>query len=97
MAKKEEKNLWSHKVEETSAALDLPKGLFKLAPKEIAKGLKKAAMESGKGDPYRSAMSMLDFYINRAGKNLSSADKNRLELVKNELRKLFGREPEENE
>jgi len=54
-------------------------------------------METGKGDEFRSAMSMLDFYINRAGKDLSSEDKVRLDLVKNELRKLFGREPEEDE
>jgi Protein of unknown function (DUF3175) len=93
----ENEKKWPHKVTETSEALDLPKGLFKLSPKEIAKGLKRSAMESGKGDPYQSAMSMLNFYINRAGKNLSSSDKNRLELVKNELRKVFGREPEENE
>ncbi len=97
MGKKEKRHLWSHEVKETPAALELPKGLFKHSPKEIAEGLKKTVMETGKGDEFRSAMSMLDFYINRAGKNLSSEDKARLELVKNELRKLFDREPEEDE
>ena len=97
MGKKEKRHLWSHKVKETPAALELPKGLFKRSPKEIAEGLKKTVMETGKGDEFRSAMSMLDFYINRAGKNLSTEDKVRLDLVKNELRKLFGREPGEDE
>jgi len=85
---------WVDKVKETPAALELPKGLFNHSPRKIAEVLKKTVMESkhGQGDKFKSAMSMLYFYINRAGKDLSSSDKARLELVKNELRKLFDRE-----
>ena len=62
-------------------------------PKEIAVSLKHSAeaSERGKSDPYRSAMSMLNFYINRAGKNLSVTDCAHLEKAKDELRKLFHR------
>ena len=64
-------------------------------PKKIALSLKRSAERSirRKSDPYRSAMSMLTFYINRAGKHLSDADRSRLEKAKDELRKLFHREP----
>jgi hypothetical protein len=81
---------------DVSAPIDLEKGVFTLKdPKEIAVSLKHSAeaSERRKSDPYRSAMSMLNFYINRAGKNLSDADRNRLEKAKGELRKLFHREP----
>jgi Protein of unknown function (DUF3175) len=87
---------WSQDVTEHSHALDLEHGVFALKdPKEIAASLKHSAEASGrrKSDPYRSAMSMLTFYINRAGKNLSSADRDRLEKAKDELRKAFGRKP----
>jgi hypothetical protein len=85
---------WSKRVNETSDALDLKEGVFKEDdPKEIARSLKASAEHSDrrKSDPYRSAMSMLTFYINRAGKNLSKAELERLESAKKELRALFGR------
>ena len=64
-------------------------------PKEIAASLKRSAEASKrrKASPFRSAMSMLVFYINRAGKTLSEADRARLEKAKDELRKAFGKEP----
>jgi hypothetical protein len=85
---------WSQTVTEHSNALDLEKGVFTLKdPKKIAASLKRSAeaSERGKADPYRSAMSMLTFYVNRAGKSLSEADRARLEKAKDELRKAFGR------
>ena len=81
---------WSQDVSEHSNALDLEKGVFTLKnPKKIAVSLKCSAEASHrrKADPYRSAMSMLVFYINRAGKGLSQADRARLEKAKDELRK----------
>lgn len=86
---------WSGKVTKESDALDLEKNVFTWKnPKRIAKSLKKSAEESKrkKSSPYQSAMSMLNFYINRAGKNLSNSQKKVLEEAKTELRKLFGRE-----
>ena len=85
---------WSRAVTKGSDALDLQKGVFTLKdPKKIALSLKRSAEHSTrrKSDPYRSAMSMLVFYINRAGKNLSQADRGRLEKAKDELRKAFGK------
>ncbi len=79
---------------EQSRALDLEQGVFTLKdPKKIAQSLKRSAEASTrrKSDPYRSAMSMLTFYINRAGKSLSEADRARLEKAKDELRKAFGK------
>ncbi|MEQ9546906.1 MAG: DUF3175 domain-containing protein [Marinobacter sp.] len=87
---------WSQKVTDSSNALDLERGVFALEdPEEIARSLKKSAEESKrrKSDPYRSAMSMLTFYINRAGKQLPPEQKDRLEAAKDELRVLFGRPP----
>jgi hypothetical protein len=87
---------WSQEATEHSDALELEKGVFALKdPKKIALSLKRSAERSirRKSDPYRSAMSMLTFYINRAGKHLSDADRSRLEKAKDELRKLFHREP----
>lgn len=87
---------WSKEVTEHSYALDLEKGVFTFKdPKKIAASLKRSAEESQrrKTDPFRSAMSMLTFYINRAGKNLSDADRSRLEKAKDELRKAFGKTP----
>jgi uncharacterized protein DUF3175 len=87
---------WSHDVTEHSRALDLEQGVFSLKdPKEIAASLKRSAEASKrrKAEPFRSAMSMLVFYINRAGRNLSEADRARLEKAKNELRKAFGKTP----
>jgi len=85
---------WSKKVTETSNALDLEKGVFSLDdPHEIALSLKHSAEQSKrrKGSPFRSAMSMLVFYINRAGDNLDKRQRERLESAKDELRKLFGK------
>jgi hypothetical protein len=87
-------NRWSQHVTETSNALDLEPGVFNLSdPRAIARSLKRSAEESHrrKSDPYRSAMSMLSFYINRAGKNLPAARRRVLEQAKDELRNLFGR------
>jgi hypothetical protein len=95
MAEKPAKR-WSQEVTEHSDALDLETGVFTLdSPKEIALSLKRSAEQSHrrKSDPYRSAMSMLNFYINRGGKHLSDADRSKLEKAKDELRKLFRRVP----
>lgn len=82
---------WVKHVEETSSAMQLPEGIFTWPAKEIAQGLKEAVLASSdtKGTKFQSAMSMLNFYINRAGKNLNPEDKVRLEEAKVELRKLF--------
>ena len=87
---------WSHKVMETSDALDLQQGVFTLSdPKAIARSLKHSAEHSKrrKAEPFRSAMSMLNFFINRGGKNISAKQKRTLEKAKDELRMLYGREP----
>lgn len=79
---------------EHSDALDLDRGVFELtSPQKIAASLKRSAERSRrrKGTAYQSAMSMLNFYINRAGKNLSAGRKRLLERVKPALRKAFGR------
>jgi hypothetical protein len=83
---------WSRRVTERSDALDLKDGVFKLkSPKAIAVSLKRSAERSHrrKSDPYRSAMSMLTFYLNRAGKNLPAGRKKTLNQAKEELRKQF--------
>lgn len=88
------KRYWSQHVTETSDALDLDEGVFSLAnPRAIAASLKRSADRSRrrKSDPYRSAMSMLVFYVNRAGRNLSASRKEVLEKAKGELRALYGR------
>ena len=93
MAKKKDKR-WSQHVTETSDALDLEAGVFTLEdPREIARSLKRSADASRrrKTEPFRSAMSMLNFYINRAGKSLSETQRTRLEAAKDELRVLYGR------
>ena len=85
---------WSQEVTEHSDALALEPDVFRSDDaKEIAKSLKKSAEESHKrkSEPYRSAMSMLTFYINRAGDNLSAAERRRLDDAKDELRKAFGK------
>ena len=86
---------WSADVMRHSDALDLEQGLFtKTSPRQIASSLKRSALRSRrrKGTPYQSAMSMLSFHINRGGKNLDAAQKNRLERAKDELRTLFGKD-----
>ena len=85
---------WSQRVTERSDALDLDEGVFSLKdPKRIAASLKRSAERSRrrKSEPYRSAMSMLTFYINRAGKTLPRGQKAVLQRAKDELRKQFGR------
>jgi len=85
---------WSGRVTRESDALDLKEGVFKLDdPKKIAASLKRSAEESHrrKADPYRSALSMLTFYINRAGKNLPERRKKVLENAKIQLKALFGK------
>jgi Protein of unknown function (DUF3175) len=85
---------WTQRVTQESNALDLEDGVFTFKdPKKIAASLKKSAEESKrrKADPFRSALSMLTFYINRAGKSLPAARRQVLTRAKDELRKLFGR------
>lgn len=87
---------WSHEVMEQSDALDLQQGVFTLTdPKAIARSLKRSAEQSNrrKAEPFRSAMSMLNFFINRGGKNITAKQKRTLERAKDELRIAFGREP----
>jgi hypothetical protein len=86
---------WSQRVTQTSNALDLEPGVFTLDdPKEIARSLIHSAEQSTRrrSSPYRSAMSMLSFYINRAGRNLPKGQRARLERAKDELRALCGKE-----
>ena len=88
------KQRWSGAVTAHSNALDLEEGVFTWSdPREIAASLKRSAERSQrrKSTPYRSAMSMLTFYINRAGKELDAQQKSVLERAKEELRKQFGR------
>jgi hypothetical protein len=76
--------------------MDIPEGLFNRSPKAIARGLKHAVMASRrtKGSKFQSAMSMLNWFINRGGRNLSAERLDRLEEAKIELRALFARIPE---
>jgi len=86
---------WSARVTRESDALDLKKGVFaQRDPKKIARSLKRSAERSKrrKADPYRSALSMLTFYINRAGRNLPASRKKILQRAKGELRTAFGRD-----
>ncbi len=83
---------WSQRATQKSNALDLEQGVFsKDDPRSIARSLKRSADRSKrrKADPFRSAMSMLTFYINRAGKTLSKSRRKRLEAAKEELRDLY--------
>ena len=84
---------WSARVTETSDAMTLEKSVFKKSPRAIALSLKRSAEKSHrrKSGPFRSAMSMLTFYINRAGKHLSAARRRTLEAAKDKLRAAFGR------
>ena len=85
---------WSQKVTQHSDALDLQHGVFsKSDSKAVARSLKRSAEQSTrrKSDPYRSAMSMLNFYINRAGKKLSKERTHILKQAKDELRALYDR------
>jgi hypothetical protein len=87
---------WSRQVTETSDAMTLEPGVFRMrSPRAIARSVKRSAERSTrrKSPPYRSAMSMLTFYVNRGGKNLSPAQKQCLTQAKEELRRLYGRQP----
>jgi len=84
---------WSRRVTEESDALTLEQRVFTRSPKAIAQSLKRSAEHSRrrKSGSFRSAMSMLTFYINRAGRNLPATRKKKLQQVKDELRELYGR------
>jgi hypothetical protein len=87
-------NRWSHEVMQHSDALDLEGGIFKSGnAEEIAQSLKRSSLASRRwsGTPFQSAMSMLNFYLNRAGKNLSKERRRVLERAKSKLREAFGR------
>jgi len=93
--RKASKKRWSQRVTRESNALDLEQGVFKLTDlKKIAASLKHSAERSSrrKAGAYRSALSMLTFYINRAGKTLPKFQRGRLERAKTELKRQFGRE-----
>ena len=87
------KRKWSQRVTRTSNALDLEPGVFKMGAKDMARSLKRSAERSTrrKSSPFRSAMSMLVFYENRAGKNLPAKQKRTLRAAKQELRELYGK------
>ena len=92
--RKPQRRYWSGRITRESDALDLEASVFKQrSPARIAASLKRSAERSRrrKSGPYRSAMSMLSFYINRAGKNLPAARKRILERAKDALREAFGR------
>lgn len=94
-AAKKSTRKWSNKVTETSDALDLEQGIFEgNDPKKIAQSLKRSAKKSHrrKGTPLQSAMSMLNFYINRGGENITASKKKVLDDAKEELRQLFEKE-----
>jgi hypothetical protein len=94
--KRRQTRKWSAGVMRRSNALDLESDVFKSrSPAKIAASLKRSAERSKrrKGTPLQSAMSMLNFYVNRAGRNLSPARRRLLERAKPELRKAFGRKP----
>ena len=85
---------WSQAVTTGSNALDLERNVFRMrSPRAIAESLRRSAERSTrrKAEPYRSAMSMLTFYINRAGRNLPAARRRILERAKTELRRLYDR------
>jgi hypothetical protein len=84
---------WSQAVTEHSHALDLEEGVFSRSPLAIARSLQRSAGQSRrrKGSPFRSAMSMITFYENRAGRKLPPSRRGALEQAKVELRRLFGR------
>jgi len=93
--KKRDGRRWSKRVTETSDALDLAGGVFTLRdPKKIAASLKRSAERSKrrKTNPYRSALSMLTFYMNRAGRNLPAARRKVLGRAKDELKAQFHRD-----
>src|SRR5262249_44682110 len=84
---------WVQVARETSNAMDLPTGVFRGSPRQIARGLRRAVLRSRRtrGSKFQSAMSMLNLYINRGGRTRHGGDRARLEAAKAELRGLFGR------
>ena len=93
--KKPQSRYWSGRVTRESNALDLDSKVFsQKSPAKIAASLKRSAERSKrrKASPFQSAMSMLNFYINRAGKNLPASRKSVLQRAKGELRHAFGRD-----
>ena len=95
MREKRIKKYWSSDVTKYSRALDLEQGIFTLKdPRRIAISLKRSAERSTrrKAKPFQSSMSMLNFYMNRAGRNLPAKQKSILEIAKMELRKIFKRD-----
>ena len=85
---------WVRRVQQTSDAMDLPRGIFKRPARGIAAGLKRSVERSRRTKgrtKFQSAMSMLNLYINRSGRSLPQRDRRRLEAAKTELRKVFGR------
>jgi len=94
-AKRKSPKRWSQRVTRESDALDLRQGVFKLtSPKKIAASLKRSAERSSRrrAGAYRSALSMLTFYINRAGKTLPKTQRDRLQRAKTELKHQFHRD-----
>jgi len=94
--KKRQSRGWVRRVQQTSNAMDIPEGLFARSPRAIAQGLKHAVMTSRrtKGTKFQSAMSMLNWFINRGGRGLPQERRDRLEEAKIELRALFARTPQ---
>jgi hypothetical protein len=96
MATKQAPRRWSQQVTKTSNALDLERLVFKQrSPRAVARSLKRSAEQSTrrKSSPYQSAMSMLTFYLNRAGSKLPARDQEILARAKEELRRLYHRPP----
>jgi hypothetical protein len=94
-ARRPRRRYWASEVTRRSDALDLERGVFRATdPRRVALSLKRSAERSTrrKGTPYQSAMSMLTFYLNRAGKNVSAPQRRVLERAKRELRRVFGRD-----
>ena len=94
--KRPKERKWTAEVTQNSDAMDLESGIFKNDnPTKIAQSLKRSAEHSDrlKSSPFRSAMSMLTFYLNRGGENLSTERKQKLEAAKVKLREAFGRKP----
>ena len=91
--RKRQPRKWSGEVTRNSHALDLENRVFNKPPKEMARSLKRSAERSKhrKASPFQSAMSMLNFFENRAGRNLPAAKKRKIHRAKDELRALYGR------
>lgn len=87
------KKFWIQKVKESSNVINLPQGIFTHSPERIAQLLKEAVLENEQttGTEFQTAMSMLNYYINHAGKKLHAHERARLEQAKVELRKIFGK------